>query len=108
MATEKSNHRAAVYLALASVPAGRVVTYGQLAHMAGLPRAARLVGTLLRDLPEGTELPWQRVINAQGKISLPIDSDSYREQVRRLNSEGITLVNGKINLHHYGYNNDQD
>ncbi len=106
MATEKSNHRAAVYLALASVPAGRVVTYGQLAQMASLPRAARLVGTYLRDLPEGSELSWHRVINAQGKISLPVDSDGYQEQVRRLTSEGVIVVNGKINLRHYGYNND--
>lgn len=106
MATAKSNHRAAVYLALASVPAGRVVTYGQLAQMAGLPRAARLVGTLLRDLPEGSELPWHRVVNAQGKISLPSDSVSYREQLQCLHKEGVILINEKISLRLYGYHNE--
>lgn len=105
MCTNKPNYRAAVYLALSSVPAGQVVTYGQLAKMAGLPNAARLVGTLLRDLPENTELPWHRVINAQGKISLPNDSESYREQVTRLKCEGVELINEKINLRIYSYNN---
>lgn len=105
MPHEKPNNRAAVYLALASIPAGRVVTYGQLAAMAGLPNAARLVGTFLRDLPEGTELPWHRVINAQGKISLPTDSEGYRAQASRLQNEGVKFVNEKINLRMYGYHN---
>ena len=65
------NNKSAIYLALKSVPAGKVVTYGQLAKIAGLPGAARLVGTTLCQLPENTDLPWHRVINAQGKISMP-------------------------------------
>lgn len=93
----------AIYLALASVPPGRVVTYGQLAAMAGLPRAARLAGNALRNLPEGTELPWHRIINAQGKISLPEGSASYKEQVRRLEAEGIVISRGKIKLADYGW-----
>jgi methylated-DNA-protein-cysteine methyltransferase-like protein len=104
MQNPKQQHLQAIYLALASVPAGRVVTYGQLAAMAGLARAARLAGRALRDLPEGTELPWHRVINAQGRISLPEDSSSYQEQKRRLAMEGIQFNNNKINLRIYGYN----
>ena len=50
-----------VYIALAEVPTGRVVTYGQLADLAGLPRAARLIGHILRNLPAETTLPWHRV-----------------------------------------------
>lgn len=95
------NSRIAIYTALKSVPAGKVVTYGQLADMAGLPRAARLVGTVLCQLPEGTDLPWHRVVNAQGKISMPEDSAGYREQVRRLKAEGIELKQGKIHLKDY-------
>ena len=94
-------HLQAIYLALASIPQGKVVTYGQLAAMAGLPHAARLAGRAIRDLPRGTELPWHRVINAQGKISLPEDSPSYREQVQRLEKEGIKITKGKINLSSY-------
>lgn len=53
------------------IPVGRVATYGQLAFLAGRPRAARLVGTVLRGLSadEAERVPWQRVINAQGGIS---------------------------------------
>jgi methylated-DNA-protein-cysteine methyltransferase-like protein len=101
-----SSNREALYLALLSVPAGKVITYGQLASLAGLPGAARLAGTLLCGLPENTELPWHRVINAQGKISLPEDSSGYQEQKRRLEAEGIEFKNRKISLRIYGYNND--
>jgi len=103
MSVEKNNYRAAIYLALASVPAGYVVTYGQLAQLAGLPNAARLVGTVLRDLPDNTELPWHRVINAQGKLSFPIDTDAYHHQAQRLTQEGVTLVKGKIDLKQHSY-----
>ncbi len=95
----------AIYLVLATIPAGKVVTYGELAALAGIPRGARLVGRVLRDLPEDTELPWHRVVNAQGRISLPNDSDSYQEQKRRLANDGIQFINQKINLTIYGYNN---
>ncbi|HSC69142.1 MAG TPA: MGMT family protein [Cellvibrio sp.] len=98
-------NREAIYLALMSIPAGKVITYGQLASLAGLPGAARLAGTVLCGLPEKTELPWHRVINAQGKISLPEDSPSYKEQKRRLEAEGIKFNNNKISLRIYGYTN---
>lgn len=99
-----NNSKSAIYLALMSVPRGRVITYGQLASLAGLPGAARWVGTLLCGLPENTEIPWHRVINAQGKISLAEDSPAYREQRRRLEAEGIQFKNNKINLRVYSYN----
>ncbi len=100
-----NSNREAIYLALMSVPAGNVITYGQLASLAGLPGAARLAGTVLCGLPEKTELPWHRVINAQGKISLPEDSPGHQEQKRRLEAEGIKFNNNKISLRIYGYTN---
>jgi methylated-DNA-protein-cysteine methyltransferase related protein len=93
-----TNNKSAIYLALRSVPAGKVVTYGQLAKIAGLPGAARLVGTTLCHLPENTDLPWHRVINSQGKISMPENSPGYIEQVKRLKAEGVSVSNGKIRL----------
>ncbi|MDO8332413.1 MAG: MGMT family protein, partial [Pseudomonas sp.] len=63
--------REALYLSLAQVPSGCVVSYGQLATMAGLGRAARWVGRTLSQLPEGSTLPWHRVITANGHLSLP-------------------------------------
>ncbi|WP_348983722.1 MGMT family protein [Microbulbifer sp. CAU 1566] len=88
-----------ICLALAQVPSGRVVTYGGLAELAGLPRAARLVGQTLRKLPKDTRLPWHRVLNAQGRISLP--EPGAQRQIRRLESEGIVLIKGRVDLVHY-------
>lgn len=102
--TPRTTNREAIYLALMTIPAGRVITYGQLASLAGLPGAARLVGSVLCGLSETTGLPWHRVINAQGKISLPVDSDGYKKQLASLAAEGIDLKNGKISLRIYGYN----
>ncbi len=103
MSEPLNNNKIAIYTALKSVPAGRLVTYGQLADMAGLPGAARLVGTVMCQLPEGTDLPWHRVVNAQGKISMPEGSAGYREQVRRLTAEGIEVKQGKIRLKDYRF-----
>jgi methylated-DNA-protein-cysteine methyltransferase-like protein len=54
---------------VALIPFGKVATYGQIAQLAGLPKHARLVGTVLKNLDEGSHLPWHRVINSQGKVS---------------------------------------
>ena len=86
---------------LAAVPSGRVVTYGQLAALAGIPRAARLVGATLKKLPADTSLPWHRVINASGQISFPVDSDGYRRQRARLLDEGIEFHGNRISLARY-------
>lgn len=96
-------NKEAIYLALAHIPEGKVVTYGQLARLAGLPGAARLAGNVLRTLPENSRLAWHRVINAQGRLSLPINSPGYLEQVRRLTEEGITVSAGKISLKQFGW-----
>jgi len=101
--TKSTANKEAIYLALQQIPRGTVVTYGQLAQLAGLPGAARLVGNLLNNLPEGTRLPWHRVINAQGKLSLPADSPGYIEQIRRLTLEDIEVIRGKISLKRFGW-----
>ncbi|MBU3823562.1 MAG: MGMT family protein [Candidatus Oceanisphaera merdipullorum] len=80
---------------LALVPVGRVVTYGQLADLAGLPGRARLVGYMLRTL-EMIEQPWHRVVGANGRISLPKGSPGWLEQRQRLLSEGITFKGNAI------------
>lgn len=92
--------REAVYLVVRRIPLGRVVTYGQVAAILGHPRAARAVGTALRYLPgnEMGRVPWQRVINAAGRISL---RDFYRPELQRrlLEDEGIEFDgSGVVNL----------
>jgi methylated-DNA-protein-cysteine methyltransferase related protein len=101
------SRKEAIYLALISIPKGNVVAYGQLGKLAGLTNGARQVARTLCELPEGSNLPWHRVINSQGKISMPLGSTGYAEQERRLVAEGVVVHNGKINLRIYGYANDQ-
>ncbi|MFT5069715.1 MAG: methylated-DNA-protein-cysteine methyltransferase-like protein [Candidatus Paceibacteria bacterium] len=90
-----------LYSVIQGIPAGKVATYGQIASLAGLPGAARLVGKILSGLPADTKLPWHRVINAAGKISLPQDSDSFNEQKKRLVAENIALTGARISLKKY-------
>lgn len=101
---QKQQRREAIYLALAQIPKGKVITYGNLAKLAGMPNGARLAGRLMCELPDSSNLPWHRVINAQGRLSLPVDSGGYREQLQRLQKDGIDVNNGKIKLSIYGYN----
>lgn len=103
MLLTQQQRKEAIFLALAQIPKGKVITYGNLAKLAGMPNGARLAGRLMCELPEGSKLPWHRVINSQGKLSLPIDSDSYREQIRRLEKDGVVITNGKIKLSIYAY-----
>ena len=80
-----------VYRLVAQVPKGKVVTYGQVAALLGAPRAARAVGTALRYLPRSLTrtVPWQRVLNAAGGISLRGDVLRAEEQRWLLEGEGI-------------------
>ncbi|MCP8897864.1 MGMT family protein [Gilvimarinus xylanilyticus] len=92
----------ALYTALAMIPPGRVITYGHLARLAGKPGAARWVGRELKLLPSNTRLPWHRVINAAGRISLPSDS-SGAEQCERLKAEGVEVRAQRVDLKTYLY-----
>lgn len=96
------NHR--IWQVVATIPSGRVSTYGAVAEKAGLARAARRVGRALRGLPPDTRIPWHRVVNASGKISLPEGSRSHRTQRDRLESEGVAFaLNGSIDLERFGW-----
>ena len=55
-----------IYAVVRQIPEGRVSTYGWVARLAGLPRHARLTGYALHALPDYTDVPWQRVVNARG------------------------------------------
>ena len=85
MALEQVNEqklfiKSRVFTVLAAVPPGTVVTYGQVARLAGLPNGARQVGRILGNLPGDTQLPWHRVINAAGKISLGQESPGLKDR----------------------------
>ena len=95
--------REALYLVLAQVPQGKVVSYGELAQLAGLGRAARWVGRTLSQLPDGTTLPWHRVIAAGGRLSLTAGSPSGAEQRARLRAEGISILNERVDMRRHGW-----
>lgn len=99
--TEAARRREMLYITLSQVPEGTVVTYGQLAELAGLGRAARWVGTQLRNLPDDSRLPWHRVINQAGRLSVPEGSETWHEQCQRLRTEGVQVSNGRVSLQHY-------
>jgi methylated-DNA-protein-cysteine methyltransferase-like protein len=81
-----------VYALVRRIPPGRVTTYGAVAWMLGHPRGARAVGYALRALPDGTDVPWQRVINAEGRISLKSRHPEETNQQRELlENEGIVF-----------------
>jgi methylated-DNA-protein-cysteine methyltransferase-like protein len=95
--------REAIFLVIAQVPEGCVITYGDVARLAGLGRAARLVGRVMSQLPDGTRLPWHRVIAAGGRISLPIGTVSGNEQRARLRAEGVRIHNDRVDIRRHGW-----
>lgn len=92
-----------IWQIVAQIPAGKVMTYGQIARLCGYPGHARYVGKVLKQLPEDTALPWHRVINAKGEISFPADSESYKKQRALLEAESIRFQGSRISLSVYGH-----
>jgi methylated-DNA-protein-cysteine methyltransferase-like protein len=87
-----------IYLVVRAIPRGRVATYGQIAAIVG-DCTARMVGYAMAAVPPGSDVPWHRVINAQGKISLRADGGGAAEQRKRLEAEGIHFdAEGRVNL----------
>ena len=97
-----------IYAVVAQVPAGRVATYGQVAALAGLPRHARLAGYALHALPDGTELPWHRVINAQGRVSERCERGPDEGFQRHLlEEEGVVFdAAGRVDLDRFRWDPD--
>lgn len=98
-------YRERVWRIVHGIPHGKVTSYGAIAKLAGLPRGARLIGRILGQLPEGSALPWHRVVNSRGEISFPVGSVQYSEQRSRLLQEGIVFRNEKIDLKKFGWGN---
>jgi methylated-DNA-protein-cysteine methyltransferase-like protein len=90
-----------IYAAVRRIPRGRVATYGQIAKIAGIPGRARQVGYALHALPGSTAVPWQRVINAAGAISLPTVNGGLTQRLL-LEREGIEFgVGDRVSLPRY-------
>jgi methylated-DNA-protein-cysteine methyltransferase-like protein len=92
------------YRVVERIPEGKVATYGQVAALAGLPRNARLVGYALASLPDGSDVPWQRVVNARGEVSLRAADDLGASGFQRhlLEEEGVVFgLDGRIDFERY-------
>lgn len=88
----------AVKAAIKRIPRGRVATYGQIANLAGNPRAVRGVVWILHSSSGKHGLPWHRVINSRGVIALRTGA-GFEEQVMRLVDEGVMVdKDGEIDL----------
>ena len=94
--------------AIRAIPAGSVASYGQIATVAGLPRSHRLVARALRNNPAGSDLPWYRVIRADGRCGMAKGSKSYLKQFSLLKSEGIMNNNGRVDMKKYQWQPDMD
>ncbi|MDP4172172.1 MAG: MGMT family protein, partial [Bacillota bacterium] len=89
------------------IPAGKVMTYGQVARVAGSPRAARQVVRILHSMSEKYSLPWHRVLNVKGEIGLA-DEESVFIQKMSLESEGVEFISkNSVNLKVYQYHPDE-
>ena len=108
----KSSSYERIWSVVRRIPRGRVATYGQIARIAGLPRQARMVGYALHALSFdaakrgkiAASVPWQRVINAQGRISLRAFSGSEAVQRRLLEREGVKFdARARVDLERFGW-----
>jgi len=93
----------AVYRVVAKCPKGHVVSYGGVAALLGKPRHARAVGKALRELPEGSKVPWWRVINSSGAISI---RGTHADVLQRnlLEREGVKFSRaGRVDWETFGW-----
>ncbi len=91
-----------------AIPEGCVASYSQVAKLAGLNGGARRVGGALAKAPDRSRLPWHRILKADGKIALPAGSAGRREQIRRLEDEGVLIENGRVDMKKFQWQPDMD
>ena len=96
-ATSAASSEARILAAVRAIPRGQVAGYGDVARRAGLPGRARLAARVLSQNGD-PNLPWHRVLRSDGRIAFQPGSEGYREQARRLQAEGVVLVNGRVRM----------
>lgn len=91
-----------IYEAVKKIPRGSVATYGQVAKLAGNARMARAVGNALHRNPDPEHIPCYRVVNSKGELSGEFAFGGAGEQARRLEADGIEVMDGKVDLNRFG------
>lgn len=94
MPADRDAAREAIEAAVAAIPPGEVLSYGGVARRAGLPGRARLVGRVLRE--SARDLPWHRVLRADGRPAFPAGTAACEEQLARLRAEGVALRGSRL------------
>ena len=89
--------RERILAVIRAIPAGQVMGYGQVAARAGLPGRARLTARML-GMNDDPQLPWHRVLRADGRIAMPEGSRGWREQSQRLRAEGVVVERGRVRM----------
>lgn len=90
-----------IYNYLTTIPKGKVVTYGQIAEYLGNKHLARAVGNALHKNPDGDKYPCYKVVNSKGQLSPAYAFGGIEEQKRRLEADGIEVVNYAVDLEKY-------
>ena len=98
----KKFDRFELYNLLLKIPKGKVITYGQIAEMLGNKHYARTVGNILHANPDGEKYPCYKVVHGDGSLCEAFVFGGVGEQQRRLEAEGIEVINDKVNLKKYG------
>lgn len=96
-----SSLRELIWQIVATIPRGKVATYGQIARLCGYPSHARYVGTTMKDLPRGSKLPWFRVLRSSGELAFPPGSAAYKKQKELLERENVIFKGYKVALKQY-------
>ena len=91
-----------IYEAVKRIPKGRVATYGQVAEMAGDKKMARAVGNALHKNPDPEHIPCFRVVNAKGELAGAFAFGGEGAQAKRLEEDGVEVIDGKVDLSRYG------
>lgn len=92
-----------IYQIVRRIPHGRVLSYGAVAALAGRPRAARAVGAALSALPDGSAVPWWRVISGTGRITTPRVHHIHKLHRTLLKSEEVKVGPGGVDMRRYAW-----
>jgi methylated-DNA-protein-cysteine methyltransferase related protein len=90
-----------VYTMVRRIPYGKVCSYGDVAALLGQPRAARGVGQALATLPQPSDVPWWRVVNRSGQISIRHHGRALQRML--LHQEGVGFIGSRVDLRRFGW-----
>ncbi|WP_059171739.1 MGMT family protein [Bacillus sp. FJAT-27445] len=90
---------------ICAIPEGKVMSYGQIARLAGSPRGARQVVRILHSMSGNYSLPWHRVVNSHGEITIKDEETSFQQRLL-LEAEGVRISGNQVELSEFRHNPD--